>query len=212
MRSTLLALTLLLAPVSAGATFHLWDITEVYSNASGTVQYVELYTNLNNQDELAGPPAHTLKSNTTTYTFPTDLDPDINGNGNNATANRYMLIATPGFASLPGAVSPDFTLDAANFMSNVADTINFGESSDTLVFGSGELPTNGLDALHEDFGGTNRHPGPNTPTNFAGQVGSLPEPSGWLGLLAGTVAVFGLARRAGETRHDLPVYREWRAH
>jgi hypothetical protein len=193
MRSPLAGSILLLVPISAAATFHLWDITEVYSNASGTVQYVELFDGFNNEDELAG---HTIKSNTITYTFPTDLDPDPMGNGNNATANRHFLIATPGFASLPGAVTPDFTFAAANFMSTVADTINFS-NVDTFVFGSGELPTDGINSLNEPYNSNVRTTAQNSPTNFAGQVGSLPEPSGWLGMLAGAFLVFGLARMAG---------------
>jgi serralysin len=182
----------LFAPSPAAATFHLWQITELYSNADGSVQFVELFTNANFQDEMAG---HTLASTGTTFTYPPDLDPDGSGNGNDITGNHYMLIATPAFASQPGAVPPDFTFAAANFMSKVADTINFAGGFDTFTFTSDELPTNGVDSLNEPFGSNARTTAANSPTNFHGQVGSLPEPSAPLGMLAGAAAVFLLARR-----------------
>ncbi len=194
----LLLVAVALTPLPAGALFHFWDITEVYSNADGSVQYVEWFTDINFQDELID---HTFSSSATatTYTFPTDLDPDINGNGNNNTANRHFLIATPAFASQPGAVTPDFVFDAANFHSTVADTLGI-PLADTITWGSGELPTDGVDALHEDFGGTNRRQEANSPTNFAGEVGSLPEPPGLVTLVAGAAGVLGLARRRRGSR------------
>jgi len=195
---SLLVAGALLAPLPASALFHLWDITEVYSNADGSVQYVELFTNTNMQDELID---HTISSAATAkiYTFPTDLDPDVNGNGNNSTANRHFLVATPAFASQPGAVAPDFVFEAANFLATVADTLDF-QGADTISWGSGELPTDGVDALHEDFGGTNRRKEANSPTNFAGEVGSLPEPPALVTLIAGAAGVLGLARQRRRSR------------
>jgi hypothetical protein len=187
MRSMLPALILLLVPFSAGAAFHRWKITEVYSNASGSVQYVEFYDIFNSEHLLSG---HTLQSTTPpamSFTFPSNLS-------STSTANQHMLVATPGFASLPGAVTPDYTLSAWNFFATAADTLNFAAGFDTITWTADQLPTNGIDALHEDYDGTNRHTGPNSPTNFAGQVGSLPEPSGWLGLLVGSATVFALGR------------------
>ena len=43
---------LLISP--AFATFHFWEINEVYSNADGTVQYIELFTTSNNQQFTSG--------------------------------------------------------------------------------------------------------------------------------------------------------------
>jgi serralysin len=177
------SLFLLLAPLSASATFHLWQITEVYSNADGSVQFVELFTNSGFQNQLLN---HTLTSGSTTYTFPGPLLPT-------GTANKYLLIATPAFASQPGAVPPDFTLDAANFMSTVADTINFA-GVDSWTYNTGELPTDGVNSLNEPFGSNVRTTAQNSPTNFAGQVGNLPEPSRDLALLAGAAALVGLAK------------------
>jgi hypothetical protein len=184
MRALLAAIALLLVPLSASARFHLWDITEVYSNADGSVQFIELAVNADLEDLLGG---KTLASGTTNFTFPSNIP-------TTSTANHHLLIATPAFASQPGAVTPDYTFAAANFMSTAADTINFA-AVDTFAFTAGQLPTNGVDSLNEPFGSNVRTTATNSPTNFAGQVGQLPEPSGWLGLLAGSGFLVGLARR-----------------
>jgi len=179
-----------LVPFAAGAAFHLWDITEVYSNDDGSVQFIELYTSTNNQDELIG---HTLVSDLATFTFPTDLDPDGMGDGNNATGNHHMLVATPAFASQPGAVTPDFVLDGPEFFDFVQDSLDFA-GFNTFGWSSGEFPTNGIDSLHEPFASDDRTVDTNSPTNFAGEVGELPEPSGALMLGVGA-CVLSLLRR-----------------
>jgi hypothetical protein len=183
----------LLAPFTASAAFHLWDITEVYSNDDGSVQFIEFATGANSQDELIG---HTLESNFVTFTFPTDLDPDELGNGNNATANQHMLVATPAFASQPGAVTPDFVLDGPEFFDFVQDFLDFA-GANTFEWASGELPTNGIDSLHEPLASDVRTVDVNSPTNFAGEIGELPEPSGVLTLGVGACAL-ALLRRVSE--------------
>ena len=182
-----------LVPFAAGAAFHLWDITEVYSNGDGSVQFIEFATNTNNQDELFD---HTLESILVIFTFPNDLDPDGMGNGNNATANQHMLVATPAFASQPGAVTPDFVLNGTEFFDFVEDSLDFA-GRDTFEWVSGELPTNGIDSLHEPFGSDVRTVDINSPTNFAGEVGELPEPSGALMLGVGACVLALLRRVSG---------------
>ncbi len=188
--SPTLFLSVFLAPFAAGAAFHSWDITEVYSNADGSVQFIELATSTNNQDELID---HTLESDFVTFTFPMDLDPDEMGNGNNATANQHMLVATPAFASQPGAVTPDFVLEGPEFFDFVEDSLDFA-GVNTFGWMSDELPTNGIDSFHEPFGSDVRTIDINSPTNFAGEVGELPEPSGALMLGVGA-CVLALLRR-----------------
>ncbi len=186
----------LLTPLTAGAVFHFWDITEVYSNGDGSVQFIEFFTNTNSQDELTG---HTLQSNLATFVFPTDLDPDALGNGNNATANKHMLVATPAFASQPGAVTPDFVLDGPEFFDFVQDSLDFA-GVNSFGWLSDELPTNGVDSLNEPFGSNVRTVDINSPTNFAGEIGELPEPSGLGALLAGCSIVIGLTLRREKAR------------
>jgi len=195
-RLSIFALALLLAPTSAKAFFHLWDIVEVYSNADGSVQYIEFFTNANFEEQATG---QTLQSNARTFTFPSDLP-------TTATANHRFLVATPAYAARCPAALPDYTVAAAQvpFHSLVADTLTFPAGPDTFSWSSGALPTNGYHALHEDFGnGTiNRRIEANSPTNFAGQT-CLPEPSGWLMLVAGVAGVLALDRGSRRRVHSL---------
>ena len=91
--------TLLLAsaPSSARAFVHLWDINEIYSNANGSVQFIEMVVpaGANFENLFQG---QTLRSTSQTFTFPNDVGTPTGG--------RSLLIATPGFAALPGAVAP----------------------------------------------------------------------------------------------------------
>jgi hypothetical protein len=188
MRSLLSALVLILVPLSASARFHLWQITEVYSNADGSVQFVEaeVVNPIDNEDLTAG---KILSSSGTQYTIPSDLP--------TTTTTHFLLFATPAFASQPGCTSvvPDFTLAGPNFMSTVgADLINFANVN-SFSYTGGELPTDGVNSLNEPFNSNVRTTAANSPTNYAGQTCQLPEPSEWLGLLTGTCCLFGLARR-----------------
>ncbi len=56
LRCLMLATLLVLAP-AARATFHIIAIDEIYSNADGTIQYMELLASADSQDQLAG---HTI--------------------------------------------------------------------------------------------------------------------------------------------------------
>jgi hypothetical protein len=173
----LTAATIVAASVSAispaRAAFHLWEVNEIYSNADGSVQFVELITPdqpfANNEHFVAG---HRLITSTANpdnvFTFPTNLSTSI------GTRNRTILIATPGFAQLPGAVTPDYTLPAVNFFSTVADTVRFDGNSGTtgrIIFAASQLPTDGVMSINR-----NLTPGVNSPKNFLNQVGSLTTP------------------------------------
>ena len=120
----LLAAFLALASTAGSAAFHLWQITEFYSNADGTVQFIELTETtggFGGQQFLSG---HTLTSTNggpvNSFTFPANLPGD--------TANKKMLIGTTGFAAL-GVVTPDYTVPN-NFFFSSGGTINFAEGFD----------------------------------------------------------------------------------
>ena len=72
-----LALLIAFVAVPVGANFHLWRITEIYSNASGSVQFIELTSMASGQQYVAG---HTITASqgnqTHSYTFPTNLPGD----------------------------------------------------------------------------------------------------------------------------------------
>src|SRR3954451_21012420 len=78
------------------AAFHLWNVKEVFTNADGSVQFVELFDNNPGETFVGG---SKLRSNSDgvikEFTFP--------GNLGNSTPG-HMLIATTGFGSLTGGV------------------------------------------------------------------------------------------------------------
>lgn len=155
----LAAAAALLATLPAAAAFHLWTMNEVYSNADGSVQFIEL-TALSGGQQFLG--NHTIRSTANaggganSFTFPSDLP------GNSA--GRRFLIGTQGFASL-GVVTPDYIVPNG-FIFSAGGTINFAEGSDSWSHGG--LPTGTL-SLNRD-GSTDT----NSPRNFAGQTGTVP--------------------------------------
>jgi hypothetical protein len=151
------ALLAWLAAFPAGAAFHLWTMTELYSNADGTVQFLELSAITGGQQFLSG---HTLRSTSggtsRTFTFSNDLPGDT-PNG------RRMLVGTQGFAAL-GIVAPDYVVPNGFFFQG-GGSINFGEGAD--LWNHGALPA---PPLSLNRGGSTST---NSPRNFAGQTGSI---------------------------------------
>lgn len=155
--SVMLFLVLLTAsPARAG--HHLWDVFEVFSNADGTIQFIELWESTGDDAENGIGP-FSVTTNSKVFNFVTNLPAGPTG-------NKFVLLATAGFAALPNAVTPDYIIPDSFFDVN-GDTINYA-GVDALTFGSGVLPTNGTLSLNSDLS-----TGLNTPTNFAGQEGSI---------------------------------------
>ncbi|MDB5319989.1 MAG: calcium-binding protein [Phycisphaerales bacterium] len=165
-------------PVSA--SFHTFGVNEVYSNASGTIQYIELHERLGADFEgfFNGV---TLTSNGNTFTFPSDLP-------NQSTANKFVLLGTAGYAAIPGAPAADFPIPS-NFFNPAGDSLNYGFGSDLISFSA--VPANSRQSFNRS--GSSMVVGNGTPTNFAGQSGAVPEPA-TCSLLALTAAIL-LGRR-----------------
>jgi hypothetical protein len=140
---------------SAQAGHHLWNFTEIFSNADGSVQFMELFTAANDEQGV-GP--FTVVSNTHTFNFVTSLSTNI-------TANTWILIATSNFAGKPGAVTPDYIIPASFFQTG-GGSLNY--ASGIQVWNYGAVPTDGVHSLLRN--GTTAV---NSPTNFAGQTGSV---------------------------------------
>jgi Ca2+-binding RTX toxin-like protein len=135
--------------------FHFYDIVEIYSNADGTQQFIELRTTATGQNFLQGHQIRFTNGDTTnTFTFNHNLLPTTK-----STANTTVLIATEGWAGL-GLVTPDYIVPN-NFLVTTGGTINFGLNADTDTFSI--LPT--TDNLSENRAGTESV---YSPTNFAG--------------------------------------------
>jgi hypothetical protein len=155
-RFLLVVLAMLWAP-AANATFHLFIITEIYSNASGAAQYIVLQALTGFQQFVSG---HTITvsqgADTHTFTFPHDLPDD--------TTNRTFLIGTEGFASL-GIVAPDYIVPNG-FLFPGGGTIDYAGAFDIVAYGA--LPTDGIHAIDR-----NGSIVPTAPINFAGATGAI---------------------------------------
>ncbi len=186
------------ATPSAWAGFHLWQAQEVFSNSSGSVQFIELRDNFSGENFVNG---FTLTANSDgvikTFTFPADL--------NGETSFHSLLIASSNFATFAGSVTPDFTLEQGGatlpfFNPNATNiTITFTGSGDSLSFTGASLPKDGVNSLNDInlYGPQNLVPFKNSPTNFSGQSGSvnIPEPGAAVTLLS--LPLFALFRRRG---------------
>lgn len=139
-------------------SYHLYRINELYSNASGSIQFVELTVgNANGESFWSGVTLSSTRGSVTNrFSFPTHLP-------STSTANTSVLIATQGFADL-GIVTPDYIVPAG-FLFTAGGTLDFG-GADQLTHGA--LPADGLSSI-----GRSGVAAAASPRNFAGQSGSL---------------------------------------
>jgi hypothetical protein len=154
------------------AAFHFWQVSEIYSNADGSIQFVEFFSPVDSQQFIAGQTIRSTDGVTTrNFVFPSNLQivPPITG-----TANRRFLIATQGFANL-GIVTPDFIVPSG-FLFNSNATVSF-VNVDSVPYSS--LPTDGISSLnrHQVVGMLPTYdPAQNSPTNFSGATGTIVPP------------------------------------
>ncbi|MCH8824557.1 MAG: hypothetical protein IH984_13735 [Planctomycetes bacterium] len=144
------------APIALAGS-HSWDIVEIFSNADGSIQFIEMMeTNaMPNEINLAG---KQVTSNANAFTFPSNLIPP--------TTNKHLLLATADFAALPGAPTPDYIIKAGFFNPN-GDTLMY-HTYDIFSFGHDVLPTDCINSLNGD--GTT---GVNNPENYQDVKGTV---------------------------------------
>jgi len=140
-------------------SFHLYTINELYSNADGTIQFIELKVgNANGESLWQGQTIKVVQGLTVhSFTFPTNLPSP-------ATANTSVLIATQGFAAL-GIVTPDFIVPSGFLFTSDGATVNFA-NVDSVAYST--LPLDGSLSINR-LGTT----AVNSPTNFAGVTASV---------------------------------------
>lgn len=164
MRSTLiftavLSIYSLLALPGAYAASE-WEIVEAFSSFDGTIQFVELFTPENDQDDILNEELITLLGE---FVFDHNLN-------TTSTAGRSLLLGTSAFAALAGAPTPDFIIPE-DFFSTTEDVLFFSAGKDALDWSSGQFPTDGTNSLYQAAAIA-----PNTPKNFAGASGSVTAP------------------------------------
>ena len=105
-----------------------------------------------------------------------------------STGGHTFLVATTALQSA-GGPAPDFTLPD-NFLFANGGTVQYVGTNQGIVTYTA-LPTDGITS-HVIPGNTNQT---NSPKNYAGTAGSVPEPSTWGALGLGGMGFFFLLRR-----------------
>lgn len=180
-RLLILGLASALCATSAPAAFHLWNIRELYTNSSGTVQFIEFFTTFGSQQFTNGQQISVTNlagTQTNTFTLTSDLPGD--------STNHAFIIGTAGLQAAGGPV-PNFIIPN-NFLFAGGGTISFFGSNGGSY---GALPTNGTQSYTYPSGTLATA----TPQNFAGQVGSVPEPNTVALMALGAAGMAGLLWR-----------------
>jgi hypothetical protein len=168
------AAILLVASATCAASFHLFRIEQLYSNADGTIQFVVLRESagMNGENLLGGRELTSTHAGVSqVYRFPNDLP---GGDGEyctgyycyanlSPTAHKRVLVASEGFAAL-GIVTPDYVMPNG-FLPTSGGTLNYA-GADQVTFSS--LPTDGTNAI--DRNGASLQ---NLATNFDGGSASV---------------------------------------
>jgi hypothetical protein len=163
----------------ARAAFHLWALNEIYTNSSGTLQFIELHDSFSNENFVNGMQIQVSNvGNTQTHTFV------IPGNAlPGDTANHSLLFGTAAIQAA-GAPVPDYIIPDGFLFPAGGSIAFFGFNGGSYT----ALPTDGT--LSRDWtSGTN---GVNSPTNYAGQTGFIivPEPATCALLACGSLCAF----------------------
>jgi hypothetical protein len=152
----ILVAMLCLAAQAASASAAGWAMTEIYSNADGSVQFLEFYTLDDTAAFLAGDSmTSAIPGSTNTYTFPNDLGGFAQG--------KRLLVGTQGFAAL-GVVAPDFVVPDGFFSAD----------GGTVIMGNNDRwdyappPNDGALSLYRNGAMIT-----DTPTNYAGATGTV---------------------------------------
>ena len=170
-RSFLLLGLLLLGAHPASAASHLWRFSEFYSSPDRSIQFIEM-------QEIGGSDSET---NISGHWFATDgynqghsqlLGSDLPF----GTANKKVLVGTQSYAALPGVPAPDYVVPDG-ILDPAGDTVVWWFYQ-TIVIPPNKMPSDGVRSLRVVNPATPGNPpvyaiGVNTPTNFAGQTGSV---------------------------------------
>ncbi len=100
-------------PQAVRASFHEIDVNEVYTNADGSVQYIELISRFVGQTLLSPVRVIALNADGTQETIVFDFTATFSGSLNNTDT---LFIATPGFEGVAG-FAPDFVMPANSLIS-----------------------------------------------------------------------------------------------
>ena len=167
-------------------SFHTYTLNELYSNADGTVQFIELSNGpFSGQSFWRGHELSVTQGAVVhRFTFPSDLP-------NTSTGNTTVLVATQAFADL-GIVKPDFIVPANFLFTAGSATVNFA-NVDAIAYTS--LPADGIHSIDSALRTV-----VNSPTNYAHASGTVPAPT--FNVITGTSGADNLLGTSGRDRID----------
>jgi len=113
---------------TARADFHLIVVNEIYTNADGSIQYVELIARAALQTNLGPTHVEALNAEGTVTTVVFDFTASFPALGNGET----VLIATPDFQTVAG-FAPDFVMPAGSLISFPSGRVIFDRDVGLLV-------------------------------------------------------------------------------
>jgi serralysin len=184
-RTGMLSAFLSLAGVqTAHACAHQWRFNELFTNSSGSVQFIEM-------QECCGFTAEWFTGSKWILARHVNHKFTFSHNMSGNTSHRYLLLGTQTFANIPGAPAPDFIIPDG-FLPVGGDTLEWWmypnatrrytalphDGMTALLVGPGP---DGISGTADDVNET----AVNSPTNFAGQSGSISvsgvpaEPTTW---------------------------------
>jgi hypothetical protein len=164
LRPSFIAAALLLCALMTRGAFagaHTWKVNEVYTDATGLIQFIELRESGGGTTEI-GTGGRQVTSSSQSYT--------ITSNVASPTTFKSILIATPGYAALSGVPVPDFIIPAGSVpffdvtFSNNMQYVPF----DSWVIPADTIPTDGTLSYNRSGGALT-----NSPTNYAGVTGTV---------------------------------------
>jgi hypothetical protein len=150
-------------PGSARAGIHTWDVGEVFTNADGTIQFVEFFEAGGGNFETGvanGSTSSTAGSKSFSWTSPAVTN----------TANKRFLVGSQTFANLTGAPPVDAIMPLSVlpfFFQPAGDTVNFVVYDACTFTGA---PSNGIGSRNCV---TDVNDAANSPTNYAGTAGTV---------------------------------------
>ena len=168
---TLLSFLISISATAAFAGAHTWDVWEVFSNADGTIQFVELR-------EANGTPGEVNLAGRPVIANPSGRSVTIPSNVASPTSNRSYLIATEAFAAIPGVPVPDLIFPSGPtgvtpFILATDVSVTYSPYDTASWVSAANLPRNGVQSLQRPGAGQALALATNSPTNYAGVTGSI---------------------------------------
>ena len=152
--ASLIAFILTWSGQPATAGFDKWQISEIFSSADSSIQFVELFTTAADQQDLSG---RLLVAMNETGSLQNSFA--LNSNLAGSTANKTVLIATQAFATTTG-LTPDYFI-SSGFLFTSGGSLNFANGTAVLSYQATQLPLNGVQSINNSL-----VPGTATPKTF----------------------------------------------